>query len=105
MLNEKGIYHFANSNATSWHGFAKEIYRTGLSLGMPFKLKELNSILTKDYPTTAIRPAYSVLSTEKIEKQFQIKPQPWQNALTQFMSIFERKFRIETNSSVMNFEG
>jgi dTDP-4-dehydrorhamnose reductase len=86
MLNQKGLFHFANREETSWYSFAKAIYQSGLSLGFPFKVKEIKPIPTKEYPTTAIRPPYSVLSTEKIEQQFQIYPRPWHTALIEVLN-------------------
>ncbi len=85
MLNQTGIYHFANSNETSWWAFAKEIHRAGLALGFPFTVKQIMPIPASEYPAPAKRPAYSVLSTGKIEKEFQFNPRTWQNALNEYL--------------------
>jgi dTDP-4-dehydrorhamnose reductase len=50
-----GTYHLTNSGKTSWHGFAEEIFALA---GMPV---EVVPISTAEYPTPALRPAYSVL--------------------------------------------
>ena len=56
-----GIYHYSNEGVISWYDFAKEIFRLTKST------IKLNKIETKDYPTKAERPQYSVLDTSKIK--------------------------------------
>jgi len=70
-----GIYNYSNSGITSWCGFASEIFRLSSS-----SIK-LNCIETKDYPTPAIRPKYSVLNTSKIEKALGIEVPNWKDSL------------------------
>lgn len=70
-----GVYHYSNKGVVSWYDFAKEI----------FKLSDssitLNKIETKDYPTAAIRPKYSVLHTERISKLLDLKIPNWKESL------------------------
>ncbi|NRD22165.1 dTDP-4-dehydrorhamnose reductase [Winogradskyella litoriviva] len=56
-----GIYHYSNEGVISWYDFAKEIFRLSKST------IKINKIETKDYPTKAKRPKYSVLDTSKIK--------------------------------------
>ncbi|MDP1025594.1 dTDP-4-dehydrorhamnose reductase [Sphingomonas sp. KR1UV-12] len=74
-----GTYHFSNAGPTSWHGFAEEIFRQAAPRGGPAPAVE--PIATADYPTPAVRPANSLLSHRAIERDYGIKPQPWQSAL------------------------
>lgn len=71
-----GIYHFSNNGSISWFDLALKV----------FELKNIEIVLrpikTKDYPTRAKRPRYSVLDTEKIEHHFQIKTGDWQHSLS-----------------------
>lgn len=62
-----GTYHFANTGATSWHGFALAIRDTCLELGLPLKVERILPVTTAEFPRPAKRPAYSVLDTRKIE--------------------------------------
>ena len=82
-----GIYHFTNEGVTNWHEFARVIYKKTKKLGLieDNKKVEIQPIKTKDYPTVARRPKYSVLSKEKIKKEFNIKIRDWDEALEDFL--------------------
>ncbi len=75
-----GTFHFSNDGFTSWHGFAAEIFKLASEAGL--KTPELNAIGTLDYPTPAVRPPQAVLSTEKLQAVYGIKPASWQDALS-----------------------
>lgn len=71
----KEIYHFSNEGVCSWYDFATEIMElSGLKC-------EVLPIETKDYPTPAKRPFYSVLNKGKIKKDFGIKINHWKESL------------------------
>ncbi len=70
-----GIYNFSNSGAASWFEFAREVFKISNS-----KIK-LNPIETKDYPTPAKRPKYSVLDTSKIKETLDIDIPNWKDSL------------------------
>ena len=70
-----GIYHYSNLGAISWYDFAVEIFK---QFG---KTIEVKPIKTKDYPTAAKRPKYSVLDTTKIENNFDCTIKDWQGSL------------------------
>jgi dTDP-4-dehydrorhamnose reductase len=71
-----GIYNFSNEGMCSWYDFAKEIFnQKGISI-------DIKPILTKEYPTPAKRPTYSVLDKKKITSTFGIKINSWQESLS-----------------------
>ena len=85
-----GVYHLTAAGQASWHEFAQAIL--GESLQRLKKLKKpaewcaaaldsLAPIPTSDYPTSARRPAYSVLSNDKIARVFGIKLPDWRDQL------------------------
>jgi len=74
-----GSFHFANAGAVSWYEFAREIFAQAAQRGGPSP--ELAAIPTRDYPTPAKRPAYSVLDCDKLAGLYGIEPRPWQPAL------------------------
>lgn len=86
LLDEEGVFHFANAFETSWFQFAKEIHRQAQELNFPLKVKSLEPIPTHEYPTPAKRPAYSTLSTKKIEGILGRNPRPWQEALYDYLT-------------------
>lgn len=77
VKNESGgdIYHFSNEGVASWYDFAVAIVEEA-------KLEcAVHPIETRDFPTPAQRPAYSVLSKLKIKKDFEIKIPYWRDSL------------------------
>ncbi len=70
-----GIYHFSNEGVCSWYDFAKEIADIS---AIPIKVKPIE---TKDYPTPAQRPCYSVFNKSKIKTTFEIEIPYWKDSL------------------------
>tara|TARA_B100001057_G_scaffold129720_1_gene128809 strand:+ start:2805 stop:3665 length:861 start_codon:yes stop_codon:yes gene_type:complete len=74
-FNGVKVYHYTNSGHTTWYG---------LSLAIKQQINthcKIQAVYTHAYPTKARRPKYSVLSCEKIKKDFKFKPQSWESAL------------------------
>ncbi|MFI0435118.1 MAG: dTDP-4-dehydrorhamnose reductase [Parachlamydiaceae bacterium] len=85
LCDQEGIFHFANQFETSWFQFAKEIHRQAKELDFPLIVKMIEPISTLEFPTTAKRPHYSVLNTNKIEALFGRALRPWQEALYDYL--------------------
>lgn len=90
LLEEEGVYHFANSQETSWYTFATEIHRQMQENGFISVAKNITPILSYDYPTLAQRPMYSTLCTKKIEEHLGIIPRPWQEALKDYLTLLKQ---------------
>ena len=76
-ISKKGsLYHYSNEGVTSWYDFARAI--------MEISNIDCNiiPIETKDYPTQAIRPLYSVLDKSKITSDFKVTIPHWRDSLT-----------------------
>lgn len=78
---DKGIYHFTNEGVCSWFDFALKIQSLAGNNVIT------NPIPTKDFPTPAKRPHYSVLSKRKIKSNFQINIPHWEESLKKCLSI------------------
>jgi dTDP-4-dehydrorhamnose reductase len=75
MSKNGNIYHYSNEGVASWYDFAISIMELG---GENCKVKPIQ---TKDYPTLAKRPQYSVLNKSKIKKDFKIEIPYWRDSL------------------------
>jgi dTDP-4-dehydrorhamnose reductase len=75
-----GLYHMTCDGSVSWFGFAQAIFARAAQL-LDLKPPALIPIATKDYPTPAARPHYSVLSNAKLQARFAEKLLPWESAL------------------------
>ncbi|HTL55086.1 MAG TPA: dTDP-4-dehydrorhamnose reductase [Candidatus Limnocylindrales bacterium] len=76
-----GVYHLAASGQTSWHGFAQAIIDLMSAEGK--KCATIEPITTADYPLPAKRPAFSVLSCEKLQRTFGLRLPDWHESLKQ----------------------
>jgi dTDP-4-dehydrorhamnose reductase len=70
-----GIYHFSNEGVASWYDFARAIVELA---GLNCKVMP---ILTKEYPTPAARPAYSLLHKGKVKAALGIEIPHWRESL------------------------
>ncbi|NEQ14464.1 MAG: dTDP-4-dehydrorhamnose reductase, partial [Moorea sp. SIO3E2] len=86
-----GIYHFTNTGVTSWYDFAVAIFEEAKLLGFPLKLQRVVPITTPEYPTPAQRPAYSVLSNQKISQTLGSYPPHWRQSLRQMLAELYQK--------------
>ena len=85
-ITQNGTYHMSAGAQTSWYDFAKAIFELSPEKDT-FKLKKANPIPTTAYPTPAKRPAYSVLSNEKLTKDFGIRLPNWDIQLKQALGV------------------
>jgi dTDP-4-dehydrorhamnose reductase len=94
-----GIYHFTNEGVTIWYEFARTIYKKAKRLGLIENNKkvEIQPIKTENYPTKALRPRYSVLSKERIKREFNLKIRDLDKPLEDFLiSLRENREGIES---------
>jgi len=86
IQNEKvEIYHYSNEGVLSWYDFAKEIMKMA-------KIKcQINPIETREYPTPATRPHYSLLNKSKIKKEFGIIVPYWKDSLDECLHIMNER--------------
>lgn len=90
---KSGIYNLTSTGETSWHGFAEKIIELAKQQdGLPIKTQRVNPIPTSAYPLPATRPANSRLSTQRLQKHYQLALPSWETALQLCMDeIFSSK--------------
>lgn len=74
-----GIYHATCEGSTSWYDFALEIFRQA---GRKAKLEPIPS---KEYPTPARRPMYSVLENKALHEKHGYYMKDWKEALREYL--------------------
>jgi dTDP-4-dehydrorhamnose reductase len=77
-----GTYHYCGSKPTNWHALTEIIVQKALEVNQPLLVKKIEAITTKEYPTPAKRPHYSVLNCQRIADTFGIKQPDWEQGLT-----------------------
>jgi dTDP-4-dehydrorhamnose reductase len=77
------ILHYANQGVCSWKEFAEAI------INELEQKTTIQGILTSAYPTLAKRPKYSILDTQRIEKDLGITIPKWQESLKKCIQILK----------------
>lgn len=87
MTDQYGIYHAVNAGVCSWYDFACRIVEQKgvLCEKAPLTSSEYKAM----FPASADRPAYSVLSTQKLEAVTGCPMRPWQAAIDDFLATNE----------------
>lgn len=98
MAKYGGTYHMTAAGETTWHGFAEAILMASDRLpkatpwfvaatgGRPFVARRVVPISTAEYPTAALRPAYSVLSNARLSQRFGFSLPDWRIQLQKCLS-------------------
>ena len=90
------IYHYSNEGVCSWYDFAKTI----------FELSdiecEVSPIETKDYPTPAKRPHYSLMNKAKIKQTFNLTIPYWKDSLGQCLMNISKFWMMQGENIVLD---
>jgi len=85
FLSEKGgLYHLSAQGRTSWFGFARAILAKSPHRN-EHKVQRLVPITSSEYPTPAKRPAFSLLSSDALLKNFGLRLPDWEFSLNQVL--------------------
>ena len=85
-----GTWHLTPTGHTSWHGFAEAIFAGAVARGLLPCGPIVQAITTADYPTPAARPAYSVLDTSRLQRDFDIALPDWRDGLERVLDEMVR---------------
>ena len=82
--NSRGIFHISCEGKISWADFGGEIFRqSGLNVSV-------DRITSDQYPFTATRPMFTLLSNKKIAKTG-LHPLPWKSGLSKLLKQVDKK--------------
>ena len=76
-----GIHHLTAAGSTTWFGFAKRTLEIVQQQPQP----TLVPIATAEYPTPAVRPAYSILDNSSTRTAFGVEMANWDDALQKML--------------------
>lgn len=82
-----GIYHFTGAGITTWFDFALKIQELGLQEGLLSKKIPIEGVLSSEYPSPAVRPAWSALSKDKINATFELDIPCWEDSLAAYIQL------------------
>lgn len=80
-LEKAGVFNMTCGGATTWYGFAREIFRIG-----GIEDVHINPITTSEFPTPAKRPGYSVLDNSKLERVYGLRLPDWKDSLKECLA-------------------
>jgi dTDP-4-dehydrorhamnose reductase len=80
-----GTHHLVAGGATSWHGFASAIFEQAVALGVLARLPRVVPISSAEFPTPAVRPAWSLLDNDGFRQHFDFPLPDWQHGLHDVM--------------------
>jgi dTDP-4-dehydrorhamnose reductase len=81
--------HLVNGNFTSWFGFASEIFASAV-VTRRYHVPRLVAITTSEFPTRAIRPRNSRLSTERAMTQWRLRIPDWRESLAECLDQLDQ---------------
>jgi dTDP-4-dehydrorhamnose reductase len=102
-----GIYHMTAAGETTWHGFAtailEEVAETRpvaswfltATNKLPLVVRRVIPIPSKEYPTAARRPAYSLLRNARLLRTFGVQLSDWRS---QLRSVFLEHLRANAQT-------
>ena len=76
-----GRQHWCDSGVASWYDFAVAIQDEALKRRLLQQAIPIRAITSRDYPTPARRPRYSVLDTRRTSQELGIAPPHWRHSL------------------------
>lgn len=81
-----GIHHWAGAGAASWYDFAVAIEEEAWAAGLLGRRAHVAPIRTEDFPTPAVRPAYSVLDQTETWTALGMTAPHWRDGLRRMLA-------------------
>ena len=85
-FNDWGTYQFSGKPCVSWFEFAEVIFREASKAGLLSTLPEVSPVSSEAFPTVATRPAYSVMSNDRLVRLLDYPvEQDWRKGLKEML--------------------
>lgn len=84
------ILHWSDSGVTSWYDLSEAIGEIALDLGIINKRAKVYPIRTKEYPSPAIRPKFSLLDLQKTSEHLGLTPNHWRKNLKEILAEYKK---------------
>jgi dTDP-4-dehydrorhamnose reductase len=82
----QGLYHCVAAGETSWYDYAQFVFAQARGLGRELKVRDVLPINTSAYPTPAVRPLNSRLSTQKLQNAFGLTLPDWKMGVARMLT-------------------
>lgn len=86
--------HVTCAGHTSWHGFASYLLERAAAVKLIPELPAITAIESEAWPTRAVRPRYSVLGCERIERDYGIARPAWEDEVDATLIEIEAGHRL-----------
>lgn len=87
----QAIYHLTAGGSTTWHGFAEAIFEGAQARGLVQQRPLVQPIGTAAFPTRAVRPAFSVLDTTAVQREFSLVLPHWREGMASVLDTLVRR--------------
>ena len=84
------LLHWSDSGVASWYDFAVEIADLATRFNLVDKTISIIPIKTSQYPTPAVRPAYSLLDCSETTHALQLMPIHWRHELSTILASLSK---------------
>lgn len=91
-----GLYHLSAAGRTSWHGFAETICVAAKAAGYSLQTTRITPVSSDEFGAPARRPANSLLSNAKIQRDFGVELPDWREL---FAEVFTEHDQLRSAAS------
>lgn len=81
-----GTFHLSAGGESTWHEFAQAIFADALAARLIERLPQVEAIATADYPTRALRPAYSRLDNRRLYDALGLRLPDWRRGVSETLA-------------------
>ncbi|MBF0351191.1 MAG: dTDP-4-dehydrorhamnose reductase [SAR324 cluster bacterium] len=93
-VDATGIVHFSNSGPCTWYDLARNTIDMAYESSIISRVTTIHAIPSKEYPTPARRPAYSVLDCSQYKQLTGKNPPFWKDSLKQMLLEFKSHSKV-----------